>query len=476
MVQKNSKTTGKIPATFQRDLEKFTSQLLEGKEYLIISHHDADGITSCAIMVDFLRAQGKEVVYRCIKQLDSRIVQEIKTLDYETLVFTDMGSGQLSILEEYDIKDCFIVDHHEPEKKYERQINPHFYGFDGGRDISASGMAYLVARAGGWKHLPHLAIIGAIGDMQESDGRLHSLNRFIMEEAIAQGKLKVKNDLRIFGRQSRPLTQMLTYANEPIIPGLSGNQVECASFIEGLGIELQREDGSWKTYVDLTWEERKKLLSALYIHLLNYNTPEFIIQKLVGEVYTLVDEAKYSELRDGKEFATLLNACGRQEECMVGVKVCLGNRNEALSEARRLLERHRAQLRQGLEFLAQSEVQTLENLYYFDGSGRIKESIIGVIAGMAYGAQIIPPDKPVLAFAEDKDDPTLLKVSARANWELVNKGIHLGEAMREQSRKVGGEGGGHDIAAGARIPRVKRDEFLNGVNKQFARQLGLLSA
>ena len=61
-------------------------------------------------------------------------------------------------------------------------------------------------------------------------------------------------------------------------------------------------------------------------------------------------------------------------------------------------------------------------------------------------------------------------MSSRANWGLVRSGIHLGNAMDECSRSVGGEGGGHDIAAGARIPKEKKQEFLNLVNKTFKKQ------
>ena len=65
----------------------------------------------------------------------------------------------------------------------------------------------------------------------------------------------------------------------------------------------------------------------------------------------------------------------------------------------------------------------------------------------------------------------MLKVSSRANRGLVRRGLHLGNAMNECSSAVGGEGGGHDIAAGARIPKERRDEFLALVDKMFKKQL-----
>jgi len=52
------------------------------------------------------------------------------------------------------------------------------------------------------------------------------------------------------------------------------------------------------------------------------------------------------------------------------------------------------------------------------------------------------------------------KVSARANLDLVKKGVNLGDLMREGCKIVGGEGGGHSIAAGARIPKEGVEKFM----------------
>ena len=208
------------------------------------------------------------------------------------------------------------------------------------------------------------------------------------------------------------------------------------------------------------------------MRLVDFNTPDFVIHRMFGEVYTLLAEERKTELRDAKEYSTLLNACGRHDASEIGVQVCLGNRGEALMQAKRLLEKHRRDLREGIDYLTQKGVEKTSSFYYFDSEGAIKESLIGVIEGMAYGARIIPPDKPVLAFAADRDDPGFLKVSSRANWGLVRAGIHLGKAMDECSSALGGEGGGHDIAAGARIPKDKKQEFLVLIDETLKKQRG----
>ncbi|MFH1721683.1 MAG: DHH family phosphoesterase [Candidatus Altiarchaeota archaeon] len=458
-----------------KDMEKyakgFTRRLIENEDFLVVSHHDADGITACAIMVDALKGKGKNVDYFCTKQLDSRSMAEIRKRNPKTIVFTDFGSGHLHLIREAELENYYIIDHHEPEEKgLDCQFNPHEFGYDGGSDISGAGMAYIVAKSLGIEDKVAIAVVGAVGDMQDSKGKFESLNREILEDAQKLKKIKVENDIRLFGRQSRTLSQMLAYASDPVLPGLSGSQTAANRFLEDLGIGTKDARGEWRNYIDLDGEEREKLTTALYIYLLDRNTPEFVIQRMIGEVYTLLDEEEGTELRDAREFSTVLNATGRQEKSELGVEVCLGDRGVIWEKAKKMLAQHRKMLREGLEFLEQNGSKSMDNLYYFDGEDSINERIIGIVAGMAYGAQVIAPDKPVLAIAVDSEDNTQLKISSRANWNLVNSGIHLGMAMREVSRELGGEGGGHDIAAGARVPKENLEKFLKEVDKKFAEQ------
>jgi RecJ-like exonuclease len=44
--------------------------------------------------------------------------------------------------------------------------------------------------------------------------------------------------------------------------------------------------------------------------------------------------------------------------------------------------------------------------------------------------------------------------------------------MRDASRAVGGDGGGHDVAAGATIPAGTRGEFLAAADRIVGEQLG----
>jgi RecJ-like exonuclease len=210
-------------------------------------------------------------------------------------------------------------------------------------------------------------------------------------------------------------------------------------------------------------------LTGLSGLLLDHNAPHLVTDMLIGEVYEFPKEKQKTELRDAKEFATVLNACGRHEEGAVGVNVCMGDRAEAWSRAKSLLEKHRKELREGLEWVKTNGIHEAEHIYWFDASGVIRETLVGVIAGMSYGAMQVKTSKPIIAFG--LTDEGELKISGRGNYDLVRAGLKLGEGLREATKPLGGEGGGHDVAAGAKIPPDKKDEFLKAMNDIVGKQL-----
>ena len=65
----------------------------------------------------------------------------------------------------------------------------------------------------------------------------------------------------------------------------------------------------------------------------------------------------------------------------------------------------------------------------------------------------------------------MTKVSARATRGLVAAGVDLATGLREAASEVGGNGGGHNIASGATVPKGKEEKFLGLVDEIVARQL-----
>ena len=194
------------------------------------------------------------------------------------------------------------------------------------------------------------------------------------------------------------------------------------------------------------------------------------IDDLVGTGYELTREAPGTALRDASEFSTLLNATARYERGDVGLAVCLGDREAALEAAHRLLRTHRRNLSAGLQWVTETGVTTETHIQWFDAGSTIRETIVGIVAGMAVGAPGIDRDRPIVAIAEES--PTERKVSARATHGLTRRGLDLSVVMREAARSVGGDGGGHDVAAGATIPAGTQAEFIAAADRLVGEQLG----
>jgi RecJ-like exonuclease len=464
---------------------------------LLASHIDADGLTSAAIAASGLRRAGIrfETVFK--KQLDETEIASIAAREYDTVLFTDFGSGQLDVIAAHERAGDFepvIADHHQPaDASTEYHLNPLLEGIDGASELSGAGASYVLARAlaettdspaaatdGGLavtgaetatsdnRDLAALAVVGAVGDMQAVGGELVGANREIVAEGIEAGVLEERRDLAFYGKQTRPLPKLLEYASEVRIPGVSNDQGGAVAFLDDLGLEL-KTDGDWRRWVDLTDDERRQVASALVQHALRKGVPGEKVEEIVATTYTLQAEEPGTELRDASEFSTLLNATARYERADVGLAVCLGDREAAFERARRLLQTHRRNLSQGLDRVKERGVEATDHLQYFDAGDEIRETIVGIVAGMALGTEGVDGSKPIVAFARKSDEET--KVSGRGTARLVGRGLDLSVVMREAARRVGGDGGGHDVAAGATIPAGEEERFVAAAEQLVAEQL-----
>ena len=444
--------------------KEIADRIRKEDEFLVVTHIDADGITAGAIAYETLVRIGKEAEILFLKQLDERSIEKIADRN-KFIWLTDLGSGYVSSL--LKRKLSFVIsDHHVPEMIYRWQLNPHDFGYDGSYELSGSTATYLVSRFLGLNHdLSSLAIVGAVGDLQDSrESKLIGLNRFVLEEAKKYGYVDAVKDLRLFGKQTRPVYKMLEYTFDPYLPGISGNERGAIEFLTSLGIDLKRD--GWVRWIDLGVDEKRRVVSAIVRICMEAGYSYELIKRLVGETYILLEEEEGTELRDATEFSTLLNATARYGFEEVGLRVCLGDRDKYFRKAKLLLQDHRRNLSEGVRLVEEIGLQELEFVQYFHAKNAIPETIVGIVAGMSYS--IASKDKPIVAFAYSEEG---VKVSARATKELVERGLHLASAIREAAEAVGGSGGGHSIAAGAVIPRGSEEEFIRLFNKIIGLQL-----
>ncbi len=262
-------------------------------EIHIVTHIDADGITAGAIASETLRRLGKEYSIECIKQLDEVTIEKLLHENHELVWFTDLGSG---ISTQYPEIKKIITDHHEcpPNSDTSFHFNPHLFGKDGSYELSGAGATYLVSKALSQKRkdLSCLAIVGAIGDLQDRRFcELRGMNTEIVKDGIETGVLQTMKDIRYFGKETRPLASLFRNATDPLIPGVSGREDASVGFLQELQIELKDRD-TWRTWVDLRKEEKRKIVSAIVQMMLSKGFGYQVVSRVLGEHISSVTKKK----------------------------------------------------------------------------------------------------------------------------------------------------------------------------------------
>lgn len=450
--------------------DKILEEVNKGKRVFIISHMDADGISAAGIMGKALLRANANFCIRIERWMDERVLSDVRQLSGEDtlIIFTDMGSGYLDILcANIGDRQVIILDHHQPigkDRENFLHVNPHLFGIDGSREISSSGIAYLVSKFLDKRNidLAHLAVIGALGDLQDKyEGRrLGGLNDLIVKDAIESKLLEVETDLLFFGRETRPIHKALAYTTNPYIPEISGEEDKSLAFLRGLDIDLKRND-RWRALRDLSHDEKRRLFSALHDYLVSKGfRSEYITSSLIGAVYILVNEEPWTPLRDAREYALLLNATGRMNASGLGVAICMGDRSGAYEEALRILEEYRQMITKYLTWLNNNpdRIEEWENIYVLHGEKDIDERTISAVSTII-STSLPKPNKPLIAYSYIPKE-RVIKVSARAADSIARAGLNLGEIIRIAAEKCSGVGGGHDVAAGAQIPYDYKMQFL----------------
>lgn len=456
---------------FLNHLSKVTSrirkELVDGS-IAIVSHYDADGLSSASILAKAFESHDLTYHLRIVDQLDHEVVTELSSLGYDIMIFSDMGSGQVDLVERCARRGTkvIILDHHLPLRFPSNNtvidLNPHHYGIDGGVEVSSSTLSYLFVKSLGLgsPYLTTLAIVGALGDRQDvaKMRSLTGLNKLVLEEGISSGVISVEIGLRLFGLRSRPLVKCLEYSMDPFLPGLTGRESAVILFLKRIGIEPV-EDGRLRTYSSLTQEERRKLATELVKYLINIGYSARQAEEIFGTLYFLANEDPSTPLYEGREYATLLNACGRLNRHEIAIALGLGLRGKYLQEALRILNEYKriignflAKLQKGGNYVKEYDGGKLTVI---DCREEVPTRAIGALASILASSKFLKAKGPIIVVGGGER----IKVSARLPLSFKGE-VNLGILLTEAAKSVGGVGGGHTKAAGAIVKRNKLTAFL----------------
>jgi len=436
----------------------------------IVSHIDADGIASEAILSEALSRLEIKNRSVFVRQLEPLTMPQVPD-DDSFKIFADLGAGQQNLLESRNLKekDVLILDHHvsQPCGREYRQVNSLLWGET---KMSAAGVAYLVAKEldPANTDLAKTAIVGNVGDMmaRETCGLTGIVRDVIVPDGEQHRNVEVhKKDLNCYGTATRPVYLSLAYNDDPFIKGITNHPEGAKQFLKRLGVRQQAEDGRWLVWEELSREDKKTITSALMEQLIAYGEPT---GRLLAETYHFPGEPARTPLRNAQEYATVLNACGRWAKPQTGSAILKGDRGSAYRDAENMLKNHRAIIRDLLNYIIMTGVTVLDSVQYIHVGNKYPDTIVGIGAGMALSR--LDSAKPILIMCTVPEDENLTKVSMRTTERVVGRGIDLQKAISEASAEYGGGGGGHMIAAGAYIPKTAEKEFVNRVNRILREQ------
>ncbi len=438
-----------------------------GRKILVVTHIDADGLASGSIVFSSLMRKGGNVTLRTVPDLDPKTVKQLVEQKYDFYLFTDLASTLISELEAALSGRFLVIDHHQvtPEDMTNPGlVNAWGYGFDGGTEACSSAMAYFFAFSldPANTDLSPLAVVGAVADRQDgSPGRsLSGLNRAAMEEAKSAGLLAVSRDLLFTGRETRPVHESIALTSTPFLRGLTGSKDAVLAALHQSGLQL-KDGGTWRTISALSTEEKRKLTEVIAGILGTSEGATEAIAGLVGEVYSLVFEDSFTPLRDAREFATLLNACGRMSGAGTGISICLGDRSEALKGAMSILTEYRSGINKALEALTTEpgRIAQAGGIVIVRGDGVVDQKLLGPVISILTSSPGFK-DKVVVGSALSRESE--LKISARVGDSYSGE-VNLGLILRDAAESVNGVGGGHAMAAGAKVPAARSEEFWKAV-------------
>ncbi len=444
--------------------DKISDCIKTGKSISVTTHIDCDGLTSGSIITKALIRAGAKCTVRTSKEFSKKIAESFKTDSRDFHIITDLAGGFANTLDETLGDNWIVLDHHqipEEEKDNQNVINAWSYGIDGGTEICAGGMAYLASMALDERNsdLSAIAVVSALGDRQDQGERksFTGKNFEIANIAKEQGLVEIDLDLLLVGRETRPLAEALAFTSQPFIEGLTWNRGACLTLLNSSGIQL-KDEGRWRVPAELTEVEKRQVIESITKFTSGKNATE-IMSELIGYTYTFPREDRQSFLRDGREFSTMLNSCGRINRSGVGMAICMGDRNKILREGEIILTDYRKMIREYMNVLSNERwrISESETCVMVNGVDIVPETMTGTISSLIAGS---PKNSGKIVILRTNGEENTIKFSSRKSFSCKSD-INLSELMRTGAEKFDGIGGGHAAAAGAKITKDKLDEFLN---------------
>jgi single-stranded DNA-specific DHH superfamily exonuclease len=199
-----------------------------------------------------------------------------------------------------------------------------------------------------------------------------------------------------------------------------------------------------------------KLITAI---LLRTNKKD--VDGLIGNIYLI---KIFNKLEDTRELSAMINACSRLEHSHIALSLCMGSRRSR-KKAEKIYAHYKQHLISGLNFVSNLKKIEGDNYVIINAKSNIKDTIIGTIASILSMSPTYKQGTAIVTMAHDKDK---IKISGRI---AGRNGRNIREVLDSVVKEIGGESGGHPLAAGCLIARKKEKEFIELLQKKLEVEL-----
>jgi RecJ-like exonuclease len=318
------------------------------------------------------------------------------------VIFVDIGTDWLKMLEYWDMDQIYILDHHSRPSETElpeniQLFNPFLLSNGIASQISSSALCYYIATRISSKNtnLAIFAIIGTLGERSTLSGAINGIVK------VAKSLKIISNDKAVwFPNRSQSISSVLQQAG---LPNLNKRkQVE--KLLKRLDIPLLVKKSS-RSFYSLTENENRRLISELTT---SYGMDP---KEIIKHDYQIINEPVPS-LRDARTFATKLNIFGWLRRPDIGLALCLGDRGEALRDAISVEEEFNKRMQKELETATFEEKnQKFKAFYFFDGrtSAITTPMLVPVINTLGKRRDLLP--KPILGCVRIKSGDVMIRAT-----------------------------------------------------------------
>ena len=383
-----------IPSNLLSRFKSAAAEVEKAFEVRVISHNDADGISSAAMSVrhpdaeeetvPMHHAQGVRGIGRAQHSPGMRPAHHIRH-----------GSSSLDVLDSLPIK-VIVLDHHKPERDSSKAIhvNPHLFGIDGATSACAASVAMMLSvtvSEKNWDLLP-IAFGGIVGDRQTIRGLL-GLNKYLGQLGQEKRLLEVRKGSLL---PSGPLKESLLNSTDPFINGVSGDPDGVSRLLTEAGI---LDTMSLET---LDEEQEMKLASLVTLRLLGQGATLDNLEEASSEKYYFADRKLY-----GHELSGLMNACGRSDLTGMGAALVLGD-TKSWEKAEQLRQDYRKVVLEAILGVQFKGLKQLDNLQYFISPPDVSSDLCGIVMQW-----IGDRNKPTIALSQKNGDVKISSAPTR---------------------------------------------------------------